>query len=371
MFRKDFTFAKPLEFDRCYRCGSQGPLYTVKLQVVSPSAGEREVLESPASLQVPNCESCWQFRWITWVYDAFVFVSAFVLTALLLFPLVLGFDAPVSVSLAILTALALSAWSHGYLRTRYLGIRVRHLKRSSHFKYFISNRVLNQFNDEFWEPIYWCDTKAIDVLGPLIPGKFRLSRERLRVLQPDFFGWRGCLWKSFYKLLWRNSPQVQLEEHLIYGDCRAAAVVEISPLLVAAYSGELDCVVLLRFPDHFVGDYQLAVGKKLLTSNCYHDAVDFSGDWTQGPKKKPNRWTLFHPVIVDFLTDDKERLAYCKSLVEKDEWKRAFKMGLEYKSKHPGVARHGYPFRSDESAIEPMPEQTSKWDKYANPMSRR
>ena len=51
-----------------------------------------------------------------------------------------------------------------------------------------------------------------------------------------------------------------LKEQLLHGDSRAAVVVSVDPLLlVAAYTDELDCVALLRFPDsEFVEEYDSA-----------------------------------------------------------------------------------------------------------------
>ena len=58
-------------------------------------------------------------------------------------------------------------------------------------------------------------------------------------------------------------------EHLLLGDSRAAVVVSTNPLMVTAYSDEMDAAILLRFPAFLVSKYALQVGTRLLTVNTY------------------------------------------------------------------------------------------------------
>jgi len=83
-------------------------------------------------------------------------------------------------------------------------------------------------------------------------GQITLSHDKLRVLRPDLYGLRG-LWKSILSVLRVGWPQrIYIEEQLQNGDSRAAVVVATFPLLIAAYTDELDCVAMLRFPDEFI-----------------------------------------------------------------------------------------------------------------------
>src|SRR5688500_1910536 len=104
------------------------------------------------------------------------------------------------------------------------------------------------------------------------PGGFELSQEKLRILQSDLYG--PFAWIGWYrydgKLLSRRSFWLtRIEEQLLFGDSRAAVVITTSPLLIAAYTDEIDCVVLLRFSDRFVSEYDLKPGSRLLTVNSY------------------------------------------------------------------------------------------------------
>lgn len=177
------------------------------------------------------------------------------------------------------------------------------------------------------------------------PGQIALSHDKLRVLRPDLYGIAG-FWKSilaFFRVGW---PQrIYIEEQLRYGDSRAAVVVSVKPLLIAAYTDELDCVAVLRFPDHLVHQYRLSIGTRLLTVNCYGKAPEYARDLILGPRVI-QRWTGFHPVIAEFLTDDYDRVDARKKQITEDEWQRAQSMGTEYARLRPGVARDGRPVYS-------------------------
>lgn len=177
------------------------------------------------------------------------------------------------------------------------------------------------------------------------PGHITLSHTKLRVLRPDLYGLSG-IWKSVLAFFGVGWPQrIYIKEQLQYGDSRAAVVVSITPLLICAYTDELDCVALLRFPYNFVHQYNLSIGTRLLTVNCYRKSQDYDQDLIPGPKLI-QRWTGFHPIIADFLTDDYDRLEARKNEITEDEWQRAETMGTEYIQLRPGVARNGRPVYS-------------------------
>jgi hypothetical protein len=107
------------------------------------------------------------------------------------------------------------------------------------------------------------------------------------------------------------------------GDTRAALVVQTDPLIVAAYSDEFDDVVLLRFPEPFgqrtVGRLDLRPARRLVTVNYYGDGTPVS-DLTPDPAR--TRWTNFQPVIGEFLSNDRDRLATLHAHIDESEWDR-------------------------------------------------
>ncbi len=184
------------------------------------------------------------------------------------------------------------------------------------------------------------------------PGGLTLSRDKLLFLQPELRGLGGLrhkwqFFRTFYEL-----PEAFVEEHLRHGDGRAAVVVSVSPLLVAAYTDELDCVALLHFPERLIEIFGLAVGTRLLTTNSYRQASSLDPDLLPG-EYHHGRFTGFIPVIADFLTDDVPRLQWRKATIAEWEWGRAAAMGKNYLLQFSGVARDGRPYWSGVSARRP------------------
>jgi hypothetical protein len=120
-------------------------------------------------------------------------------------------------------------------------------------------------------------TKASD------PGRISLSHDKLQKFLPELYGVRGLIGRI--RARFGGFPVlVYLEEQLQHGDSRAAVVVATDPLLVAAYTDELDCVALLRFSEDLVDEYSLKVGTRLLTVNTYKNNMVFDPDLDHGPK---------------------------------------------------------------------------------------
>jgi hypothetical protein len=174
------------------------------------------------------------------------------------------------------------------------------------------------------------------------PGRLRVSHHRLRALRPDLYGLRGWCKSLLARLRGSRPLRAFVEEQLQLGDSRAAVVVSAAPLLVAAYTDELDCIAMLRFPDALVAQHRLSIGTRLLTVNYYGHSESYDADLLPGPKRT-QRWTGFHPLIADFLSDDDARVAACKQRIGEGEWQRALELGSQYATLRPGVARDGRP----------------------------
>lgn len=183
------------------------------------------------------------------------------------------------------------------------------------------------------------------------PGGVTLSSNLLRRLRPDLFGW-GAVWHSLLVFMTiEDFPHKRrIREQLHAGDSRAAVVMSISPLLIAAYTDELDCVAMLRFDESLVSEFGLRPGSRLLTVNTYrYDGGEYDADLSPGPRRHP-RWYGFSPIIADFLTEDRERLSLRKSQITKAEWRRAAELGTMYLKERPGVARDGRPVYAGQPA---------------------
>jgi len=171
-----------------------------------------------------------------------------------------------------------------------------------------------------------------------------LSRPRLSEFVRHEPAWkRVVLWCVGRKFA------AMLDEHLRLGDSRAAVVVDTMPLLVAAYSSDIDCVALLRFPEVFVERHGLRAGSRLLTVNMYAAQFAVTPDLDPGPDATGD-WQNFYPLIAEFLSEDVDRIAFRKAEIDESEWSRCTALGQAYVQSHPGLARSGSPFASDDPA---------------------
>ncbi len=175
------------------------------------------------------------------------------------------------------------------------------------------------------------------------PGLAELSIEKLRIMRPDLFGILGFVQKILVKINFFGDQIASLRRHLLLGDTRAAIVVSTSPLLIAAYTDELDCVAMLKFPERVLTQFNLEVKQRLVTINLYSKETDEGTDLTFGTRNKGN-WTSFCPLIGDFLTDDEEQINLRKSQIREGEWERTWKLAQEYLKEKPNLFRDGLPF---------------------------
>lgn len=174
------------------------------------------------------------------------------------------------------------------------------------------------------------------------PGGVSPSDAKLRRLRPDLYR----PWHRLRAAVGLDFPWlVFLREHLQNGDSRAAVVVSLRPLLVAAYTDELDCIVPLEFPEAFAKEYGLRDGSRLLTINTYKNREEMDEDLIPGPDGA-SVWSGFQPIIAEFVSDDLDRIERRKAEISEDEWRRAYAMGKAYLKRRPGVWRDGRPGHS-------------------------
>jgi len=147
----------------------------------------------------------------------------------------------------------------------------------------------------------------------------------------------------------RRTQRERLGEHLMMADARAAVVAATNPLLIAAYTDELDCVAMLKFPDSLALEYKLTPGMRMLTVNSYRGGVFVSTDLEPGPSKI-DRWKNFHPVIAEFIAQDLKRVAKTHDSIDEQEWDRCARLAFEYLQRPKLKVRHGSPFDSERTA---------------------
>ncbi len=138
-----------------------------------------------------------------------------------------------------------------------------------------------------------------------------------------------------------------IRKRLLDGCAHAAVVINTKPLLVAAFSPELDSVAMLHFPDVLVVRYNLTRGSQLLSVNTYimntkqtHGKV--KSDFILSQSRNLNYFN-FRAYVADFLTDDLGRLKKRKQEIPSDEWARAEALGKAYFARNGNYARDGDP----------------------------
>ena len=118
--------------------------------------------------------------------------------------------------------------------------------------------------------------------------------------------------------------------------------MSVSPLQVAAYTDELDCVVMLRYPDWLVDEHDLKVGSRLLVVFTYPDEEKLARDLTPGDRDT-GRYRNACPQIAEFLSDDHGAIESRKREIAKEEWRRCAALANAYRVRHGDQARDGTP----------------------------
>lgn len=129
----------------------------------------------------------------------------------------------------------------------------------------------------------------------------------------------------------------RLQEHLARGDCRGAVVAAITDttIIVAAYSDDFDaCVFLVGGGDaarRLTARHRLQRGSRLITCNTFippHPGATLQADIIVGHRAGDSPWMGVWPMIVDFLTDDHQRLAELHAGISEDEWNRVAELAF-------------------------------------------
>ena len=209
--------------------------------------------------------------------------------------------------------------------------------------HFRGSVLSSQYDALFDTDLWWLENpNDLGRSGCSDPLGASCSVPKFRVLQPELFGLRGFV--SRLRGGVANDDREQLiartSAYLRWGDGRAAVVVQLSPLVVAAYCDEMDAAILLRFPDAFVRRYGLKMHSPLVTANLHHRAPDgrIAPDITPGPKYF-KRYTNVRPLIADFLAAEEDRVQARWKVIASEEYSRCRNFG-------DTTLRAGQPVRS-------------------------
>lgn len=144
----------------------------------------------------------------------------------------------------------------------------------------------------------------------------------------------------------------RVDESMRLGDLRAAVVVSTDPLLIAAYTNEFDCAVVLSFPASAgrllaQDGHQVAEGLRLLTVNNHLANGERNGelDWDlwNGPGARNHAYASYFPIIADLFTADLAAIDARKRDITELEWTRCAEAAREYLERTEGRVRKGSP----------------------------
>ena len=128
---------------------------------------------------------------------------------------------------------------------------------------------------------------------------------------------------------------------LYYGDTQPAIVVSTDPLVIAAYSDEMDAVVMLRFPKMLAEQYGLSVGTRLTTSNVYFEGEAVARDICVG-EGFSRLYADFVPIVQLFLGKKDEKIMEKTTLFTEEVWQRVSSLAEDYARLYPNCARDGF-----------------------------
>lgn len=174
------------------------------------------------------------------------------------------------------------------------------------------------------------------------PGNIHISDEK----------WNEVAWLlglNFFEKLRYNRNRKYIDDYIFRGDSQPAVVMSTSPLIISAYSDEMDAVMLLRFPDVLAEKYGIEPGTRLTTSNTYSMFADYSrvkpeyvADDIIPGKKFSGQYFDFRPIVTIFLSDDMDIIEQHTNHVPEQLWEYVEKLSRRYYESFPDRFRDGF-----------------------------
>ena len=171
-------------------------------------------------------------------------------------------------------------------------------------------------------------------------GGVHLSKSKVELVRDNLMG------LTFLQKVKWNSKYDKINEFMQYGDTQPAYVVSLHPLIISAYSDEIDGVVLLEFPPELGSFYDLTEGARLVTSNVYAFGTTMAPDLIPG-EGNLNRYVNFTPIVQIFLAEEEDFARERISLFEEEKWERVVQLTEEKMRDHSQIPpRNGFFFFS-------------------------
>jgi hypothetical protein len=149
-----------------------------------------------------------------------------------------------------------------------------------------------------------------------------------------------------------------------HGICNPAYVYQMNPLMIVAYSYEIDCVIPILFPKNYQPPIALKLNQRLLSVNTYGRNNNIIEDDLNEGSESINEWKNFSPHIAELYSDDILLIEEKKASIEERYWLKLPLLTKEYFEVNPKRYRlglNGYTgFRLEYTKPEITPSQQNK-----------
>lgn len=167
------------------------------------------------------------------------------------------------------------------------------------------------------------------------------NQANVKFSHKKYYGFRSLINSGFAEKFYSDMQIDYVSRALCYGDTQPAVVVSLAPLLIAAYSDEMDAVVMLSFPDELAEKYSLSVGARLTTSNVYFYGERCAEDIFPGAAFT-RRYADFMPIVQLFVGKNDDKIREKVKLFDEAVWQKAEQCAAEHRRAHPDVSRFGF-----------------------------
>ncbi|MEM7370255.1 MAG: hypothetical protein AAF587_16725 [Bacteroidota bacterium] len=168
-----------------------------------------------------------------------------------------------------------------------------------------------------------------------------LDLKKLKFLMPEIFSLSQRI-KYWLRRFGFSSYIEQISEHISFGDSQGAVVVSTSPLLIAAYNEDIDCVIMLKYEKKIQKRYQFFEGDRLICVNTFGRWEEMQSDLIPG-KRNSGSWNSVHPIVADLVSSDQAPIQRRKDQIGEQGFAYIEQLGREYLIKKPQVFRDGKP----------------------------
>jgi hypothetical protein len=229
-----------------------------------------------------------------------------------------------------------------------------------------SNNPLEKLIFKRYEPNpYFISTSKAELAAELT-----VSDAKYALLEPEQYGYGKA------SLVIKDVPAdikkyiKTVFEHGIYSP---AYVYQTSPLMIVAYSYEIDCVIPILFHRNYQPPIALQLNQRLLSVNTFSRNNNIIEDDLIEGSESINEWKDFAPHIAELYSDDISSIEEKKAAIEEKYWQKLLLRTKEYFEVYPKRYRlglNGYTgLRLEYTKPEIMPSQQNnhsikKWWKF-------